>query len=209
MRRLAKYSHTGTLEGFTIFDIPTRIIQRALNGEVPAQAVDGFVAFLDVIKRIGNFDDVVYDIWKNGGKNFKVSKKDLNLVSLPLSQLVCSAHSKDLPTEEEFVNLANWLVAQNSDQLASYVLDVFKNVFAGCLDENLRNGLFVIQVKREKLGAGNSQLKLYESAYKPFTKAWGIKFEDIPNYTTGLKIISKKYQTAFKSAVVDGMEALG
>ena len=209
MKRLAKYSHTGTLEGFTIFDIPTRIIQRALNGEVPAQAVDGFVAFLDVIKRIGNFDDVVYDIWKNGGKNFDVKKKDLNLVSLPLAQLVCSAHSKDLPTEEEFVNLANWLVAQNSDQLASYVLDVFKNVFAGCLDEDLRNGLFIIQLKREKIGAGNSQLKLYESAYKPFTNAWGIKFEDIPNYATGLKIISKKYQAAFKNAIVDGMEALG
>ena len=209
MRRLAKYSHTGSLEGFTIFDIPTRIIQRALNGEVPAQAVDSFVAFLDVIKRIGNFDDVVYDIWKNGGKNFKVSKKDLSLVSLPLSQLVCAAHAKDLPTEEEFVNLANWLVSQNSDQLASYVLDVFKNVYCGCLDEDLRNGLFIIQMKRQKLGEGNSQLKLYESAYKPFTKAWGIKFEDIPNYYAGLKIISKKYQQAFKDATVDGVEALG
>ena len=209
MKRLAKYSHTGSLEGFTIFDIPNRIIQRALNGEVPASAVDSFMAFLDVIKRIGNFDDVVYDIWKNGGKNFKVSKKDLSLVSLPLSQLVCSAHAKELPTEQEFVNIANWLVAQNSDQLASYVLDVFKNVFAGCLDEELRNGLFIIQVKRQKLGDGNSQLKLYESAYKPFTNAWGIKFEDIPNYYTGLKIISQKYQAAFKNAIVDGVEALG
>ena len=209
MKRLAKYSHTGSLEGFTIFDIPTRIIQRALNGEVPASAVDSFIAFLDVIKRIGDFDSVVYDIWKNGGKNFKVAKKDLNLVSLPLSQLVCSAHAKELPTEEEFVNLANWLVAQNSDQLASYVLDVFKNVFAGCLDEDLRNGLFIIQLKRQKLGDNNSQLKLYQSAYKPFTNAWGINFEDIPNYATGLKIISKKYQTAFKNAIVDGIEALG
>lgn len=209
MKRLAKYSHTGSLEGFTIFDIPNRIIQRALNGEVPASAVDSFMAFLDVIKRIGNFDDVVYDIWKNGGKNFKVSKKDLSLVSLPLSQLVCSAHAKELPTEEEFVNIANWLVAQNSDQLASYVLDVFKNVFAGCLDEELRNGLFIIQVKRQKLGDGHDQLKLYEAAYRPFTNAWGIKFEDIPNYYTGLKIISQKYQTAFKNAIVDGVEALG
>lgn len=209
MKRLAKYSHTGSLEGFTIFDIPTRIIQRALNGEVPASAVDSFIAFLDVIKRVGNFDSVVHDIWNNGGKNFKVAKKDLNLVSLPLSQLVCSAHSKDLPTEEEFVNLANWLVAQNSDQLASYVLDVYKNVFMGCLDEDLRNGCFIIKAKMQRLGGDNAQLKLYETAYKPFTQAWGIKFEDIPNYYTGLQIISKKYQTAFKNAIVDGVEALG
>ena len=75
--------------------------------------------------------------------------------------------------------------------------------------EGLRNGLFVIQLKREKLGSNNSQLKLYETAYKPFTKTWGIKFDDIPNYATGLKIISKKYQAAFKNAIVDGMEALG
>ena len=142
-------------------------------------------------------------------KNFKVSKKDLNLVSLPLSQLVCSAHSKDLPTEEEFVNLANWLVAQNSDHLASYVLDVFKNVFIGCLDENLRNSVFIVQKKMEKIGKDNSQMKLYQTAYKPFTKAWGINFEDIPDYSKGLMIISKKYQAAFKNAIVDGMEALG
>lgn len=209
MKRLAKYSHTGSLEGFTIFDIPNRIIARALNGAIPAQAVDSFMAFLDVIKRIGDFDSVVYDIWNNGGKNFKVAKKDLNLVSLPLSQLVCSAHAKELPTEEEFVNLANWLVAQNSDQLASYVLDVFKNVFIGCLSDNLRDATFVIQEKMKRIDGDIKQKKLWETAFKPFTSAWGVSFDDIPNYYTGLSIIAKKYKEAFKSAVVDGVEALG
>ena len=206
MRRLARYSHTGTLEGFTIFDIPTRVIGRALNGCIPTSAVDSFIAFLEVIKNIGNFDGAVNDVWENGGKGFKVDKKSLNKITLPLAQLIVNAHANELPTEEEFSNLADWLVSQNSDQLASYVLDVFKNVFMGMLDDEKRDAIFVIGKKLEKYP---DKAAAYTAICQPFLTRWGIKMEEIPVYSTGLKKISEKYQAIFKSSVVDGKEALG
>ena len=216
MRDLSCYSHTGTLEGFSIFDIPTNILQMTLNKYIPSDAIDSFVSFLHVISRIGNFDHVVNEIWKNGGKGFKIDKKDLNLVTLPLAQLVCSSHASELPTAKEFESLAEWLVSQNSDQLASYVLDVYKNVFMGMIDgEDARNLIFLMQKKLAKIKSeqsGNelkSTLNLWSDVYAKFTNKWGIKLEDVPDYSVGLKLISKKYQAAFKSAIVDGVEALG
>ena len=210
MRRLARYHHTGTLEGFKIFDIPDRIIQRALNGAVPAQAVDAFMAFLSVISKIGNFDQAVYDVWQNGGKNLKIDKKDLNKVTLPLAQLICSAHADSLPTKKEWENLCTWLVSQNSDQLASYILDVFGNVFLGDIPEEVRNAFYLIQEKRRRVNNDDSQLKSYITVYSGFLKRWNIDFADIPDYKDGLVTLIKKYGESFNSAVVDThKEALG
>lgn len=210
MRELACYSHTGTLEGFSIFDIDRDILAMTLNQYVPSDAIDSFLAFLEVISKVGNFDHVVHDIWQNGGKNFKLSKKDLNLVALPLAQLICSAHANQLPTQKEFENLASWLVSQGSDQLTSYVLDIYKNVFMGMIDDQLRDGTFVIATKIKQLGANDPKLEIYKSAYQKFFDKWGIKFEDMPDYMPGLKTISAKFREAFKSAIVDGhVDALG
>lgn len=212
MQKLAMYSHTGSLEGFTIFDIPTNIIGRALNQEIPSVAVDSFLAFLQVIKGIGDFDHVVYDVWQNGGKGTKIDKKVLNQVALPLAQLVCSAHSDKLPTTEEFENLATWLVAQDSDQLASYTLDVFKNVFMGMMSEQIQPAMFTVGKKIKASNAQDPKLEIYKSAGHQFFSKWGVKFEDMTkhDFMVGLQILSKKYRDAFKSAIVDGHEdALG
>lgn len=209
MRRLAKYSHTGTLEGFTIFEIPDRIICRALNGCVPAQAVDAFMAFLSVISKIGNFDQAVYDVWKNAGKNLKINKKDLNKITLPLAQLICSAHSDNLPTKEEWENLCSWIVSQKSDQLASYVLDVFNNVFFSDVPAGIRVHMYTM-VERTRRAKSKADLKLWENQTKAFCTRWGIKFNEIPDYMDGLKLLIKEYGASFKSAVVDAhTEALG
>lgn len=217
MRELACYSNTGTLEGFTIFDIDRDILAMTLNQYIPAQAIDGFLAFLDVIQRIGDFDSAVYEVWKNEGKGFKINKKDLNKITLPVAQLVCTSHSSSLPTEEEFTSMAKWLAAQDSDQLASYVLDVFKNSFvkvgtaAGMSETNV-NGFFIANLRMQKLAAAGktNEVKLLESIYKPICDKWGISTSEIPNYYSGLQIISKKYGESFKSAVVgDWTDALG
>jgi hypothetical protein len=209
MRELACYSNTGTLEGFTIFDIPRDILAATLNQYVPSDAIDSFLAFLDVISKIGNFDAAVYDVWQNGGKGFKIAKKDLNKITLPIAQLICSAHADKLPTEKEFENLADWLVSQGSDQLTSYVLDIFKNIFMGCLDEPLRDGAFVIASKLQK-ETSKDKISIYKDAYMPYTNKWGIDFKSMPNYAPGLKKIGAKFRDAFKSAIVDGhVDALG
>lgn len=218
MRELAEYSYTGSLEGFTIFDIDRSILAMTLNQYVPASAVDSFLAFLEIISKIGNFDKAVNDIWKSGGKNFKLNKKDLNKISIAIAQLVCSSHANDLPTEKEFESLCDWLIAQDSDQLASYTLDVFKNVFMGMLMTGgktfLVDTVFVLNDHIAKLTNSGvpediHQIKLFQNTYKEFLNAWGLSINNIPNYKTGLKKLAGKYGASFKAAIVDGVEALG
>ena len=209
MKRLARYHHTGSLEGFKIFDIPKNIIQRALNGAIPAQAVDAFMGFLAVIEKIGNFDNAVYEVWQNGGKGLKIDKKHLSKVALPLAQLVVCAHSDKLPTQKEWENLVDWLVAQKSDQLASYVLDIYLNVFMGMVGERSRNQIFTIQKRIQKSGNG-ADLAVFKAAFDDFCKKWGIDFMDIPDYYDGLTRLIKAYGASFKSATIDAhTDALG
>ena len=209
MRQLAIYSNTGTLEGFSIFDIPRSIMARTLNQYVPAQAVDSFLAFLEVVSKIGNFDDAVKDVWTNAGKNLKIARKDLHLVALPLSQLIVTSHNDSLPTEEEFTSLCKWLVSTGSDQLTSYVLDVMQNVYAADLSDTTRPGIFVIREKIDKqLKKDPAKMRLLANAFKPFTDKWGIKFEQIPNWRPGQLLLVKKYGEAFNRQI-DGVDAFG
>lgn len=210
MKRLARYHHTGTIEGFKIFDIPERIIRRALNGAIPAQAVDAFMAFLAVIEKIGNFDQAVYDVWNNGGKNTKIDKKHLSKVALPLAQLIVCAKADSLPTQKEWENLADWLVAQKSDQLASYVLDIFQNVFLADVPPTLRAQVFTIQERIRRANGDMSKLTSFVTTFKPFCSKWCINFEDIPDYVGGLSKLIKAYGASFESAVIDAHKsALG
>lgn len=210
MRKLAVYSHTGKLEGFTIFDIPDRIIRRVLNGCVPKSAVDSFMAFLSVISKIGNFDQAVYEVWQNGGKSLKIDKKDLNKITLPLAQLICSAHSDKLPTDKEFENLASWVVSTHSDQLASYVLDVFCNVFMPDVPAELRGQIFTIRERIRRANGDASKLKSFVTLTKAHCTRWNVSFEDQPDYLKGLQMLIKEYGESFNSAVVgDHENALG
>ena len=211
MRELAGYAHTGTLEGFSILDIDTDVLAMALNSHVPARAVDAFIAFLGVISKIGDFDSAVRDIWRNSGKNFKLDKKDLNKISIPIAQLICSSHSDKLPTEKEFESLCDWLIAQKSDQLCSYTLDVFKNVFltTNKIQNSMRDNIFFLKAKINKIGKDNSQIILYQDTFKEFFDKWGLTIDTLPDYAPALRKLAGTYKEAFKAAVVDGVEALG
>lgn len=210
MKTLAEYHRTGTLEGFKIFDIPKEIIREALNECVPATAVDSFMAFLKVVEEVGDFDKAVYDVWNNGGKNFKLDKKNLNKITLPLAQLICTAHGDSLPTKEEWENLCKWIISQNSDQLASYVLDVFGNVFAGTLEKDDRPVLFLVQARINKFGKDSVKIAGIREILSPLCNQWKTQLEDIPDYSEGLRELINKYGKSFKSAVVgDHIDALG
>ena len=203
MRLLATYHHTGTIEGFKIFDLPQSIIKSALNTSIPKQAIDSFMSFLAVVEKIGNFDQAVYDVWQNGGKNLKIDKKHLTKVALPLAQLICCAHSEQLPTQKEWENLSSWLVSQKSDQLASYVLDIFQNVFLDKVDPSLRPQIFLMQERLRRAGGDVSKLSQYVNMTAGFCNKWKIAFEDIPDYKDGLQALIKEYGASFTSAVID------
>lgn len=211
MRLLATFHHTGTLEGFKIFDIPREILASALNTTIPAQAIDAFLSFLSIIEKIGNFDQAVHDIWTSGGSGVKIAKKDLNKVSLPLAQLIICAHAKNIPTKEEWESLVDWLIAQNSDQLASYVLDVFQNVFlAEITIPEQRTQFFMIQEKIRRAKGDTSKMVLYKEKFAPVCKRYGITFETIPDWWDGLAKLIGKYGEAFSNAKIgDWEEVLG
>lgn len=216
MITLCEFANTGSLEGFTIFDIPKNIIEFALGGSIPAVAIDSFMAFLDIIKRIGDFDKAVDAVWKRSGKGFNVNKKDLSKISIPIAQLICTSHKESLPTATEFESLADWLVSTDSDQLASYVLDTFKAVFIDpeydTRSQNIINGFFVIHKKIAKLEKeGNTaEKKQLLNVYKEYWKKFGITdLKDFPDYSTGLKKIADKYGKIFKETIIDDREGLG
>ena len=207
MRELALYSETGSLEGFSIFDIPTNILTFTLNKYIPSSAIDSLMSFLHVISKIGNFDAAVEAVWQNGGSGLKIDKKDLGLVSLPLAQLIVSAHAKELPTEEEVGNLAKWLISTGSDQLTSYVLDVFKEVFCGMLySTDLKDGCFLLADYIKK--ADKQKRAMFESAYKPFLTKWGITLDTVPDWSKALMELGKKYKDSF-NIKINGKDALG
>ena len=211
MRRLATFHHTGKLEGFDILDIPERIVRRQLNMFVPKQAMESFMAFISIIRKIGsNFDQAVYDIWQNGGKNFKVDKKDLTKVALPLAQLIICAHANELPTKKEWNNLCKWLISQKSDQLASYVLDIYQNVFMKELAPQLRGQAFYMQVRIKNAKGNKKSLSAFVTTFTEWLNKWGIAFEDIPDYSDGLNKLVDQYGASFEAAVIDAHKsALG
>lgn len=210
MRTLAVYADTADLEGFSILDIPKSLLALALNTSIPSQAVDSFLAFLDVIRSVGNFDAAVEGIWSGSG--FDINKRDLNKVALPFAQLLITSHKTKLPTTEEFDNLATWLVKQGSDQMASYVLDIFKNVYAPGLESfpSLQDGIFILARKWETVKDDKSRAALFINGYDDdFLKPWKVTMDTMPDYSIGLQKLSKKFGAIFKKYTVDGVAGLG
>ena len=103
------------------------------------------------------------------------------------------------------------LIAQKSDQLCSYTLDVFKNVFltTNSIQDSKRDHLFFLKAKLNKLGSDNSQVVLYTDTFKEFFDKWGLTVDTLPDYSVALRKLGNTYKEAFKAAIVDGVEALG
>ncbi len=208
MEELANRYHTGELEGFGLLDIPENILKRVLNKYVPAAAVDAFYGFLTIIKRIGNFDDAVESVWKNGGKGLKIDAKDLRKIALPLAQMIICAHGgKNLPTEKEFDNLATWAVDSNNDQLAAYVFNIFKNVYADVLPDYAKEDIYNARFVYDNSDA--EKQRMLNDTMKPILQKYGYKScEDLPNYRPAIKKIAAKYKNIFASTTVNGRPAM-
>ena len=211
MRDLARYNYTmqGNLQGFAILDIPERILTRTLNKYVPATAIGMFVNFLNVIRSIGNFDAAVESVWKKGGSGLKIDNRTLNKVALPLAQLIiCQRGSRTLPTAKEFESLCTWLSNANNDRLASYVLDIIKNVFFSSLTESNRDKVFILSKVYNR--EDDDTKRNLNIVYKGILSKYNLKdCGEIPDYSIGLAIIRDKYKEIFKSSTVNGLSALG
>lgn len=205
MRALATYSHTGTLEGFTIFDIDERIIKKVLNRYVPKSAIDSFMGFLSVVSEMGDgFDRSIEDIWKTGKSQMKLNKRKIGLVSLAIAQLIITSHKDSLPTSEEFTNLAKFVVSTGSDQLASCIFDVFYNVFLPKAKEPWFREL--ILVVHKKIAKQPDQRDFWEKKFKECGLG---DVDSFPDYSEGRNMIARKFGEIFLNAQVEGVDALG
>lgn len=215
MRALAVYSHTGSLEGFSIFDIDDAVIKRVLNRYIPKTAIDSFMAFLDVVSKMGNnFDRSIDEIWKTGKTSMKITKRELGLVSLAIAQLIVTSHKDSLPTTDEFTNLATFIASTGSDQLAACMLDVFKNVyFANVKQDSAKDILFGVHRKIERIKRDpkvSANLQQYIDFYSSILKESGLgNLENFPDYSVGRSILVKKFGEIFANTSVNGLEALG
>jgi hypothetical protein len=199
----------GNLSGFKIMEIPRAYLKMVLNEYVPSNAVDSFCSFLDIISSIGDFDAAVESVWKNNGKGLKIDARSLNKVALPLAQLIiCQRGSKTLPSEKEFVSLCTWIADANNDRLASYVIDIIKNVYFSSLSDNLRPKMFLLRKTWDVLN--EDERRNLDFIYKPILSAYGLKScEELPDYSTGLKLVAAKYREVFKDAQINGKDGLG
>lgn len=222
MRDLAEYRETGTLEGFTIFEIPRDIITMTLNSYVPASAVDSFMSFLEIIRHVGDFDAAVNGVWQKG--SFKIAKGVLDKIKIPLSQIICAAHCKTLPTTEEFAHACDWLVSLDNSSVCAYFLDVFKVIFAQPFTtSNDRDTIIALGEKVRVAKEGNAKraplsdadykefVQTQTQLYKKFLDKWGITLEDMldHNFMVGRNILVKKYLDVFKAAKFGDIDLLG
>lgn len=183
----------------------------ALSEHIPTEAIDSFLAFIEVIGKIGDFDAAVRGAWENG-KMVDIKKRDLQMIALPLAQLLITSHAKTYPTAEEFTNFAKALVAADSDQLASYALDILQHVFGGTIDiDQHRSNIFFMP---EKIAAYKknkpASLNAFKNIYKNFCAKWGFSdLEECPSWYKGFQLISKKYGDSFSAAKVGDLDGLG
>ena len=211
MQQLANFQETADLEGFKILDIPENIVAMVLNSCIPSAAIDSFLSFLNVIRKIGGggqFDQIVRDVWRNGGKGFKINKKNLGLVTIPLAQLVLTSHADKLPTTEEFKNLAKWLVSMDNESLMSATMDVFKNTYCAMItSDNMMQCLFdASQIEPDK-----KDTFAEFGAVKQFLTNWHVSIDEFIekySWTEGLDILADKYADALERTTFAGQSAL-
>ena len=215
MRALAVFSHTGSLEGFTIMDIDEVILKRTLNQYVPAEAVDSFWAFLKVMMDLSssgtNLDEVLTSVWKTGQPKLKI--RNMGLVALSLAHLVVNAHGAATPTAQEFDKLCDWLVLNESDQLTALVLSAFEQAYfpmkaierSSSPAENIGK-LFIMHHQKVMMDPNALNHKISVNAYNSMLNTIGHTVESWPDYYNGFVKLGKAYGQLFKNMKVDGKE---
>lgn len=191
----------------TIMNIPPEMIRIAFQGNVTNDACESFLAFLNVISSVGDFDSVIEGVWKTGGAGLRVDSKIIRKVALPLSQLIITAHP-ELPTSEEMTNLAKFITTQGNDQMATYIMDIFKNTFlAEIAGTEAYVSMMLYSKSIDKLSPAGKNA--FVSKVTPILQRYGIRdIKDWPDYSEFVKIISKKFGQIFSTIKLDGKDGL-
>lgn len=196
----------GNLSGYKIFDVPKDVIREALNSALPYEAVEAFMSFFSIIDRIGDFEKVCQSVWKTG-KGPKLSRQDLSAIAMPVAQILVNYHSDKLPTEKELENLFSWVAAQDSEQLASFILDVFMNTYCADLSKTAKDNFFIVKSVIRDGGLDDKQEKTFKKLFDSWMKQWGVTWAKFPDYENAITVLIDKYGDAFASIKLDGHES--
>ena len=181
-----------------------------------------------------SFENNVSEVWETGRFPFRIDRKEMPLVAIPLAQIIISkrASAGDMPSHDEFVNLCKALVAANSEQLVACTLDIFRNVFFSFTNNNqIKEMFFVIHLKMKKLkeaiaaaeaaNAKSNKTKADMTAIEAGERAKAAKVlwmerikeagynsvDEIPDYTDGIRIVGGTY-SEMKKYEVGGNEII-
>jgi hypothetical protein len=103
-------------------------------------------------------------------------------------------------------NLFTWVAAQNSEQLASYILDIIINSYVGDVSKSARDNFFIIQAIKRDGNLTEQQEKAWKKLWDGWCKKWGVKWEKFPDYEKAIEILIGKYGDSFASIKIDGHE---
>ena len=210
MKNLAVYANTGDKEGWDILEIPNRIIARALGSSIPPEAIDSFLAFLEIIRSVGSMEDFTSAVWS--GKKPKVKQDVLDKIPFQICQILITSRLNELPTSKEMANLFKWLVSIQNPALASYLLDTIKNVYGGLLEEKFRENLFWIggevqELKKQKDEESKKRLKFIGYVFDKVAQSFGLKdITEWPDWTEATEIFAAdpKYSSIFSQRDSNG-----
>lgn len=197
MRTLACWDDTCKKDGYLdVLSIPTEAIKAILNESIPAKAIDSFVTFLELIKKVGSIETYTNQVWSKGSAP-KVAAKDMNIICGYIGQTVCASHYDELPTEKEFDNFVKWLVSENNSVLAASAINTFFNVFyhsQGFDEDQVPSIMFANKIKEVP--------RILQKIFDKFKSTW--KINKIPDYSKSMSVFIKKYQSVLKDYKFNG-----
>jgi hypothetical protein len=103
-------------------------------------------------------------------------------------------------------NLFNWVVAQDSEQLASFILDVIMNTYCEGLSKSAKDNFFIVNTVTNDAGFDAQQEKRWKSLWKPWMSKWGVTWAKFPDYSNAIETLISKYGDAFANIKIDGHE---
>lgn len=153
------------------------------------------------------------NIWKGKSTNI-----DIEYMENPalLAQSIMDVHRRNLPTEEEFINLCEWMIKNiDSDKTASVILDTMyetfgvsygikpawdwdlKKVYGGVhtsnRDDITYTFFFLIYKFIERYKDKDDALNTASESFEKVLKKWNITLEKWPDYSGGIEMLSKKF----------------
>ena len=105
-------------------------------------------------------------------------------------------------------NLAKFITTYGSDQLATYIMDIFKHTFLAEIAETEDYVAIMLNIKAAKK-LSPAAYGIIASKVAPILSRYGVaSLDEWPDYSEFVKLIVKKFGGVFASIKLDGKDGL-